>query len=67
MKKETSPSVSLQAHEIDALRRQLEWNRAAAANAESRGQFDTCYHTDIKRLEAALKAAGMEINNVNLD
>ena len=66
MKKETSPSLS--AYEIDALRRQLEWNRAAAANAESRGQTDTCYHDDIKRLEAALKAAGLEVKqNVNLD
>jgi hypothetical protein len=54
--------------ELEELRRLLEWNRACATEADERGQSDTCYHTDIIKLEAALKAAEKtEVNHVKLD
>lgn len=43
--------------ELIQLRAQLEWNERCAEDAESRGQTDTCYHTDIIKLRAAIKAA----------
>ena len=53
----------LSPEQIAEIERQLEWNRVQAADAESRGQTDTCYHTDVIRLTAALKAAGTEKEN----
>jgi hypothetical protein len=60
-KNETSP-------ELEELRRLLEWNRVCATEADERGQHDTCYHTDVNKLEAALKAAEKtEVHHVKLD
>lgn len=52
-----SGKKSVTSPELLELRQQLEWNERCAEDAESRGQTDTCYHTDIIKLKAVIAAA----------
>lgn len=52
----------LSPEQVAKIRRELEFNRRCAKESEGWGQYDTCYHTTIKRLEAALQAAEVEEN-----
>ena len=54
----------LSPEQVAKIRRELEFNQRCATESEGWGQTDTCYHTTIKRLEAALQAEEVEENDI---